>query len=183
MLVDQAHPLLGGLRGDQHDETQPVALGHGLVTLHIILERQVRDDDSVHAHFRAARAEGLEAEAEHGVEVAHQDEGDVHVAADAFELLEELLEGHPAAERLRGGVLDHGTVGHRIAEGDADLDHVHAFAGEGADHVGGAVGTRRARAEVNGEQALRLAAEELVYSVHCLIVAGFPKRFPSVPGP
>ena len=36
---------------------------------------------------------------------------------------------------------------------------------------------------VEYEQALRLAAEELIYSVHCLIVAGFPKRFPSVPGP
>ena len=181
--VDQPHPLLGGLRGDQHDEPQAVAFGDGLVALHVILERQVRDDHPVDAHLHAALTEALEPESEHGVEVAHQDEGDVHVGADAFQLGEKFLEGHPVPQGLGGGVLDHGAVGHRVAERDPDLDHRHALPGEGADDVRRAVQGGRAGAEVDGEQSLRIAAEESVYTVHGLIVAGFPKRFPSVPGP
>ena len=182
MLADQAHALLGCLRGDEHDEAQPVPGGHVLVTLHIVLEGQVRDDHPVHAHARAAGAERLEAIAENGVQVAHQDEGNVHVAADVLELGEEFFEGHPVPEGLRGGVLDHGPVGHRIAEGDADFDHVHAFACQGADDVRRTVGGGGPGAEIDGEQALRAGAEKIVYPVHFLIVASFLKRLLSGPG-
>ena len=101
-----------------------------------------------------------------GVEVAHQDEGDVHVLADAFQLREEALDGHSVAQGLAGGALDHGAVGDRVAEGDADLDHVHALGRESPDDVRRAVEGRGAGAEVDGEQALGPAAEKSVYTVH-----------------
>ena len=91
---------------------------------------------------------------EYGVEVTHEDERDVHVAADAFQLGEQFAQAHAAAQGFGGRVLDDGPVGHRVAEGYADFQHVDAARGEGADDVGRAVGRGVPGTEVKRKDSL-----------------------------
>jgi hypothetical protein len=64
------------------------------------------------------------------------------------ELAEEQAEVHAILERLCGGALNHRTIGQRIAEGDAYLDHGDATALHGKNHIAGALEGGTACAEI-----------------------------------
>ena len=107
---------------------------------------------------------------EDGVEVAHQQQGDVYRAADVGQLVEEAAQAHAIAQRGGGGLLDDGAVGQGVTEGDAYLNHVHARFLQGLDGGGSAVGGGAAGTEVDGEDAAALGLEKLVYTVHVFLV-------------
>ena len=163
-----ADALFAGFGGDEHDDFYAVVFGQGLVMLLVLAERQVGDDDSVYAAPHAFLAEAFEAELHDRIQVAHQEERDMHVAPDVGQLAEEQAEGHPVAQGVCGCLLYDYAVGHRVAEGDAYLYHVHAVALEGADDIGCPVQCRATGTKVNGKQVLGVAFKELVDSVlHC----------------
>lgn len=166
VLVDFADTGFAGLGGDEHDDAYVVAVGDGFVSFFVVLEREVGDDDTIDAAFHAFPAEGFEAELHDRVKVAHKDEGDAYVAADITQLLEEDAQGHAVAESLGSGVLDNNAVGHRVAEGDTDFNHVDAIAFEGTDDVGGAFQGGATGTEVDGQQVLGAVLEKLVYTIH-----------------
>ena len=80
----------------------------------------------------------------------------MNLGLDGFQLVEEQLKAHAVMERLGGCGLNDGTVGQRVAEGDADLDEVDAAALHGQDDIGSAVEGRTACTEVEGEEFLFL---------------------------
>ena len=165
-----AHPFVARLGRDEHHHVQAVAFGRGLVVLAVFAQGQVGDDEAVDAARPAVLAEGFEAELEDGVEVAHQQQGNVYRAADVGQLVEEAAQAHAAPQGGGGGLLDDGAVGQGVAEGDAYLNHVHARVLQGLDGGGGAVGGGAAGTEVDGENAAALGLEKLVYTVHGFLV-------------
>ena len=164
--VDFAHPFVARLGRDEHHHVQAVAFGRGLVVLAVFAQGQVGDDEAVDAARPAVLAEGFEAELEDGVEVAHQQQGNVYRAADVGQLVEEAAQGHTIAQGGGGGLLDDGAVGQGVTEGGAYFDYVHARVLQGLDGGGGAVGGGAAGTEVDGEDAAALGLEKLVYTVH-----------------
>ena len=44
MVVDESDALIAGLRSDEHDDTQVVAVGNGLDKAEIVVEGQIGDD-------------------------------------------------------------------------------------------------------------------------------------------
>ena len=116
----------------------------------ILLERQVGDDASVDAVFDAFPAKVFEPEPKHRVQITHQDQRDFDGFPDVRKLPEQSFQAHAVPKSLRGCVLDHFSVGHRIAERDADFDQVDSPVFEGADNPGGAVGGRVAGAKIDG---------------------------------
>lgn len=163
--IDFADAGFAGFGGDEHDDADVVLQGDGLVAGFIIAEGEVGDDDAIDATLGTFLAEGLEAELHDGVEIAHKDEGDADVAADVSQLLEEKAEGHAVAQGTGGSILDDDAVGHGVAERDADFDHLHAVAFEGADDVGSTVEGGTAGAEIDGQQVLGAVLEKLVNAV------------------
>ena len=167
--VDEADAFVGGFGSDEHDDSEVVAVGHGLHLCQIVLKGQVGDNHARNAAVGAGLAEGVDAVVQDGVEVAHEDERHGDFRLDGVQLLEETLEAHAVAQRLGGCRLDDGTVGQGVAEGDAYFDEVDASALHGDDDVGGAVEGWRTGTEIEGEQfAVASVGEELVNFVHCL---------------
>ena len=156
MVVDEADALFAGLGRDEHDDAQVVAVGDGLDGLQIVGKGEVGDDHARHTGIGTRLAERLDAIVQDGVQIAHQDEWDVHLVLDGLELLQQQAHRHAVAECLGGGGLDDGTVGQRVAEGDADLNEVDATALHGQDDVGRAVEGWTASTEVEGEEFLSL---------------------------
>ena len=101
-----------------------------------------------------------------GVEVAHQDEWQLYVAADVLQLAEEQTERHAVVQGPCGGLLDDDPVGHRVTEGDAYLNHMYAVALQGADDISGAIEGGTTGTEVDGKQITGIGAEELIDAVH-----------------
>lgn len=167
--VDFADAGLAGFGGDEHDDADVVLQGDGFVGRLVVAEGKVGDDDAVDAAPGALLAEGFETELHDGVEIAHQHEGDADVAADVAQLFEEETERHSVAQGTGGGVLDDDAVRHGVAEGDADFNHLHAVAFEGADDVGGTVEGGTAGAEVDGQQVFGAVLEELVNAIHTFL--------------
>lgn len=166
VLVDFADTGFAGLGGDEHDEADVVAVGDGFISFFVILEREVGDDDTIDAAFHAFPAEGFEAELHDGVKIAHEDKGDVYVIADIAQLLEKQAQGHTVAESLGSGILNDNAVSHRVAEGNADFNHVDVVAFEGTDDVSGAFQSGTTGTEVDGQQVLGTVLEKLIYTIH-----------------
>ena len=80
-----------GFGGNEHDDTDVILRGDGFVTLFVIAEREVGNDDAIDAAFHALLAEGFEAELHDGIEVPHKDEGDADIATDVAQLFEKQL--------------------------------------------------------------------------------------------
>jgi hypothetical protein len=57
-----------GFGGNEHDDTDVILRGDGFVTLFVIAEREVGNDDAIDAAFHALLAEGFEAELHDGIE-------------------------------------------------------------------------------------------------------------------
>jgi hypothetical protein len=72
----------------------------------------------------------------------------VHLVLDAFELVEKERERHTIFQRYRTGTLYDGTVGQRVAERDAHLDHVDASPLKGLDDVSCALKGRTPGTEI-----------------------------------
>ena len=136
-----------------------VAVGYGFECFHIVPEGEVGDDDPVYPAVRTALAKGFETIMEDGVEVSHQYQGDFHVLPDVFQLLEEAVQAHAVLQGFRGSVLDDGSVGHRVAEGDADFQHVYASCGQCADDVSRTSGRRVSGTEIQRKDILFLLVE------------------------
>ena len=148
VVVDKTDALLAGLGRDEHDDAQVVLVGNGLDNLLIVLEGQVGDDGAAHTALYARLAKGLDAVVQDGVEITHEYQRDVDLVLDGLELAEEQAEVHAILERLCGGTLNDGTIGQRIAEGDAYLDHGDATALHGKNHIAGALEGGTACAEI-----------------------------------
>ena len=167
IVVDEADTLVAGLRGDEHDDAQVITICHRLDHTQIVVEGQVGDNHAADAHLGATLTECFDAEMEDGIEVAHEDERCLYLPFDGLQLREERFEVHTVREGFRGGTLNDGTVGQRVAEGNADLDAIDASTLHREDDVGRAVEGGSSGAEVEREElAVATVGEELVDLIH-----------------
>jgi len=157
ILVDEANAFVARFGRDEHDDPDVKAVGNGFHLVHIVLERQVRNDDAVDFYFLAATEESLVAHMINGIQVAHQYERESDALfPERFQLRKELLEAHSVSQRLSGCVLNDWAVSHRVAKGDAHLDEVYALLFQCADDVGGAFEGRMTSTKIEREQAFAL---------------------------
>ena len=91
MLIDEADALLAGFRCDEHDNTDVILVSGRFDTLQLIIEGQVRDDDTANATFYTRLTERVNAVLHDGVQIAHQHEWDLYFVLDGFQLAEEFL--------------------------------------------------------------------------------------------
>ena len=163
-----------GFGGDEHDDTDVILRGDGFVTLFVIAEREVGNDDAIDAAFHALLAEGFEAELHDGIEVPHKDEGDADIATDVAQLFEKQAEGHAVVQGAGGGVLNDNAVGHGVTERNSDFNHADSVSFEGTDNVGCTVEGGTACTKVNGQQILGAVLEKLVNAVqHTIFIYYF----------
>ena len=168
MVVDETDALLAGLGGDEHDDAQVVAIGDGFHDVQVVVEGEVGDDGSADTCLNTRLAELLDAVVQDGVEVAHQHEGNFYLVLDGCELGEEFAEGHTVSKGLCGGRLDDGTIGQRVAERDAYLNHRDASALHRQDDVGGAFEGGTTGTEIERQEFLVCAVcEKGIDFVHC----------------
>ena len=128
MFIDFTHALQRGLGSDKHDDAQIIAVSNGLIGHFVITEGEIGDDHSINATLHTALTECLETKLHDRVEVAHQDKGNLYIATNVLQLTEEQAERHAVAQGLGSCILNHDTIGHRVAEGDTYLYHIHAVA-------------------------------------------------------
>ena len=163
-----------GFGGDEHDDTDVILRGDGFVTLFVIAEREVGNDDAVDAAFHALLAEGFEAELHDGIEVSHKDKRDADIATDVAQLFEKQTEGHAVVQGAGGGILDDNAVGHGVTERNSDFNHADSVSFEGTDNVGSTVEVGTACTKVNGQQILGAVLEKLVNAVqHTISIYNF----------
>ncbi len=169
VLVDEADAFIGGFGCDEHNDAKVVAVGHGLHLFQIVLEGKVGNDHSADATLDARLTEGFDAIVQDGIEVAHEDEGDVDLLSDGLKLGEEQLEIHSVAQGFRGSSLNDGPIGKGVAEGYAYLDEVDASALHCEDDVARGIERGGASTEVEGKEFLVAAlGKELIDLVHSL---------------
>ena len=157
MLVDESDALLAGLRGNHHDDTHVVLVSDGLHHLQVVIERKVGDDGAAHATLHATLEELLDAVVHHGIQIAHQHQGNVHLVLDGLQLGEEFLHGHSVLQRHGSGTLYHRAVSQGVAEGNAHLYHVDALALHRLDDIARAVQRGTASTEIQAQQLAFLA--------------------------
>ena len=119
---DPAHASGRRGRRDQTDEVQRPVREPGF-TLRICSERQVRDKHAVRARIRCT-PECIVAAPQQRIQVAEQHHG--HRQPRVGNDPEHVIEPDALVQRTLRARLDHGTVGERIRERHADLDHVGA---------------------------------------------------------
>ena len=87
--------------------------------------REVRDDEARRPTRRGVGREALPAVGLEDRRVGHRhDRRLADELARLREALQALQGAHPATESALGGPLDHGAVGERIGEREAELDHI-----------------------------------------------------------
>ena len=141
------------------DEVQPGLL-RGDAQLVILLGGQVHDDQPVDPGGLGIHQEPFDPAIEDRVVIAHQDDGRRVVGlAECGRHIQRLLQGLPRLERALSGQLDRLAIGHRIGEGQAHLDDVHARAGQTLDQFkrGGVI--RIARHDIGHEGLLPVGLE------------------------
>ena len=154
MLVDEADALLAGLGSDEHDDTDVVLVCHRLYEVEIVLERKVGNDHTRHARLHTAAEKRLVAIVHDRVEITHEDKRKANLVLDGFELAEQRGQRHAVFQRAGGGVLDDRTVGHGVAERNANLYEVDATAFHGFYHVAGTVQLRTSGTEIERQKLL-----------------------------
>lgn len=99
-----------------------------------------------------------------GVEITHKDQRYFYLVLDRFQLLEKQLYGHTVFQCLSSSTLDDGTIGERIAEGDAHFNHGDATTLHGENHFGSTLEGGTTGTEIKGKEFLspRLAKSLLI---------------------
>ena len=87
-------------------------------------QRQVGGEDSVGAGLDGPADEGIRTPRVDRVQIGEDDDRDLAGLAQLREDREDVGDGGPLVERPLAGALDGRPVGHRIAEGDPQFDHV-----------------------------------------------------------
>jgi hypothetical protein len=130
--------VVGGRRG-QADEVDACALRR-LAQLVVVLRRQVDHDQAVDAGSLGVGDEALDAVDEDRVVVAHQHQRRALVAGAEFaHHLQGLGQRLLGPQRADIGELDGRTVGHRVGEGHAQLDHVGAGVRQALENLQGSL--------------------------------------------
>ena len=166
MGIDLTDAFFAGFGGDEHDDAEVVLLGDVFIMFFVIAEGKVGNDDAVDAARDTLLAEGFESVVQDGVQVAHQDERDADVAADVVQLFEQFAYRHAVAQCLSGCSLYDDAVGHRIAEGNADFDHVDTVFFECTDDVGSTFKAGATGTEIDGKQVVGIMLKKLIDAVH-----------------
>ena len=121
--------------------------GQGDVQFAHLLRRTVRDDQAVHARVARRRGESLQPVPVNGVDVAHENDGDVRARADPRHGLENPGKADPGVQRALIGPLVHDTVRQGIRERHAELHDIRAARLELADQ-----GLRDVQRRIAGRQ-------------------------------
>ena len=159
VCVNQTDTLLGGLRRDQHNHFQIIPIGDRFVVGHVVGIGQIRNDHAIHTYLHAALAEGFEAILHNGIQVTHQDNGDLHALSNPFQLLEEQTDRHAVAQRLCARLLNDRTIGHWVGKGNTYLNHVDTFCLQLSQDLGCIFQPGIAGGEIDGENAVFLCLE------------------------
>ena len=169
--INLAHPVFFRFGRNHHDNAHIVAVGYGLHLLHVVFEGEVGDNGPAHTCLLAVLAKAFYPIMHHHIQVAHQYQRDVHLFLDGRQLAEQQTQCHAVLQRHGTGLLYHGTIGQRVTEGDAHLNHVYASPLQGENHLarllqGGAACTKVER------QQLPVASlgEKCIDSVHCSVI-------------
>ena len=94
--------------------------------LRLLSRRKVGDDHARGTGGASVRREALPAVGLEQRGVGHRHQRHVDACPHAREAVEAGLRAHPLRERPLGGSPDHGAVGERVGEGEAELDEVGA---------------------------------------------------------
>ncbi len=124
-----------------------------------LLGRQIGDDDSVRSRLDRRPAEGVEAEGEDGIVVGQENQWHLDLGPDLADELEHARNAHRRGERPLRRALDHGAVGQRIGERDAQLDDVRPALGRLDDQTARRLNRGVARREIGNERALSTTAQ------------------------
>ena len=124
--------------------------------LHVLSEGKVGDDQRIDPHLLAALEQALDPVLHHRVQIAHQHQGNLALAARLLHLIEQQAESHPVAQSHRAAALDRLSVGHRIGKRYAHFDHVHARVGQRTNDLHRIVPMRETRGKIHRKDVLSL---------------------------
>ena len=104
---------------------------------------------------------------QNGVQIAHQNEGNLHLVLDFLQLVKKQFHTHAVLEGLRGSTLDNRTVSKRVAKRNANLDEVDTPALHRQDDIARTFKCRTTGTEIETEELfVATIGENLVYLVH-----------------
>ena len=98
---------------------------------------------------------------------SHQNERHANFFLDGVQLSKKFAQRHAVVQCFGGGGLNHGAVGQRVTERDADFDEIDAATLHRENDVGRAVETGRSGAEIKAQQfAFAFLGKYFVNLVH-----------------
>lgn len=165
-VVDEAlgaagDPFDAGVRGGWGDEPDGAHAGlahEGFVVIGF-LGGEVEDEEAIDTGGGGVGDEVVEADAVEEVEVDVEDDGDLGVATDFGDGLEDPGGGGAGGEAALGGELVDNTVGEGIAEGDPEFEDIDAGAIEFEGELAGGFEVGITGADVDDESLAMLGAE------------------------
>jgi hypothetical protein len=128
--VDDGNAVVGGVGRDQEHQVEGLRR-RGLTEPIAFLWRQVGQDQAIHAGRRRVATEVLDPVRQHGVHVAHEEEGGLALRPKILGSLKGVGERDVVGQGPGTGALDGTALGERIAEGHPQLDKVDPAAIEG----------------------------------------------------
>ena len=149
-LDDERDAVVGRGGRDEVDDGQPGVAHEGFVVVGF-LGREVEDEQAIDARGGGIADELRDAAAVEEVVVNVEHEGNLRVAADGADGVENLGGRGAGLEAALGGELVHEAVGERIAEGHADFEDVHARAIKGEGELARGLKVWVTTADVNDE--------------------------------
>src|SRR5208283_4853414 len=118
-----AQPLVGAGGSGEKYRRQLVRL-HGAQVVARFFDGKIGDQRAIDSGGRGRGAEIVQSKLQYGIEIRKDDEPSFRLLADLAGDVEYSGEIGAVLQRAFAGALDDRPIGHRIAEGNAQLDHV-----------------------------------------------------------
>ena len=127
--------LVGRGWGSQENGGE-VVLARLAQVLFRLLDWKIGDQHTIHSGMAGHFAELREAHAQDGIEIGKDDQADgLRMLANLGGQFQHVLERGAVLQSAFAGALDHGTIGERIAEWNAEFDHARAGVDGGEDDL------------------------------------------------
>lgn len=165
-VVDEAlgaagDPFDAGIRGGGSDEPDGAHAGlpHECLIVIGFLRGQIEDEESIDTGGGGLGDEVVETDAMEEVEIDVEDDGDLGVASDVGDGLEDFGRGGAGGEATLGGELVDDAIGEWIAEGDTEFEDIDSGVIEFEGELAGGFEVGIAGANVDDETLAVLGAE------------------------
>ena len=99
MIIYEVYSFVAGLRCNEHDYPDVIAVRYGFHFLQIIIEGKIGDDYSIHISFLAIAEKLLVSHVVDGIEISHEYQRHLHTMPSGFlHLCEYLAESSTVSE-------------------------------------------------------------------------------------